>query len=158
LVEYIEQILHKEKEILLMENEKRPIGSFFVPYKIVSGKVFVFLQRRSDDAPRNAGMIGLFGGAPEDGENPEDNFIRETREELNYKPVSAFKLGVFYSGDIMHVFAEKVEGEFEQNVTVSEGVGGIFVDISKLDDYPIPPRHKRVLEDLRCFLELLSSK
>lgn len=130
----------------------KPIGSFFIPFMIQEGGIFVFLQRRSDSAERNPGMTGLFGGSPEETENPEETFLRETMEELNYRPEKYFQLGVFHSGDIMHVFAEEVQDGFEDSIVIGEGKGGVFVNLEDLDQHQIPPRHSRVLADLKYYL------
>ncbi len=43
----------------------------------------VVLQRRTDDAPYAPGMLGMFGGAVEDGESPDEAVRREIREETS---------------------------------------------------------------------------
>lgn len=135
-----------------MRVQEKPAGSFFVPYTFIGSEIYVFLQKRSFDAPRNPGLTGLFGGGFERGENPDEAFLREVFEELNYVPQEYYPLGVYYSGDIMHIFAEEVGSDFEGKVVVNEGEGGVFVNLGKLNDHPIPSRHVRVLKDLCHYL------
>lgn len=41
------------------------------------------LQRRTDNAPRSPGRLGLFGGGIEAGESPEECIVRELKEETS---------------------------------------------------------------------------
>lgn len=57
---------------------------------------YVF-QRRTKDAPVNAGLLGFFGGHIEIGEKPEEAVVRELNEEtsldvliLEFIPVGSF--------------------------------------------------------------------
>ena len=54
------------------------------------------MQRRTNDAPRNAGLLGLFGGGLESGETPEQAARRELSEETDLDPT----LGIKYLCDI----------------------------------------------------------
>ena len=44
------------------------------------------MQRRTEDAPSNAGLLGLFGGGLELGETPEQAARRELAEETDLDP------------------------------------------------------------------------
>lgn len=43
------------------------------------------LQHRAEHLERWPGIWGLFGGGIEEGETPEEGFMREIREELSYR-------------------------------------------------------------------------
>lgn len=51
-------------------------------------------QRRTDDAPTSAGLLGFFGGHIDQGEDPETAAYRELNEETSIKPPRA----LVYSG------------------------------------------------------------
>ena len=52
-----------------MENKRKV--SVLIPYKIRSGNIFVFLQKRADDAKILPGHFAFFGGKLEEGESYE---------------------------------------------------------------------------------------
>ncbi len=101
--------------------EKRKISSI-VPYKIENDTVFVFLQKRSDNANRYPGLFGFFGGGKEEGETPEETLLRETKEELDYTPDNLNHFGTYeLPVTIVDVFTTKVDNDFEKNIKVLEG-------------------------------------
>ena len=53
---------------------------------IVDAEGRLLLQRRTDDAPRAAGMLGLFGGGRESAECLDETLLRELQEELGWAP------------------------------------------------------------------------
>jgi len=59
-----------------------PVQKFtIIIFKLPDGNLV--LQRRSDDAPYGAGLLGIFGGWVEENETPEQCLVRELREETS---------------------------------------------------------------------------
>lgn len=110
------------------KNSKKRKVSSFIAYKKNEGKVFVYLQKRSDNAERHPGYFTPFGGGSENDENPQETLIREMREELNYFPKD-YELLKTYNFDwgIASVFVEEVGEDFESKIKVSEGDYGKFL-------------------------------
>lgn len=53
------------------------------------------MQRRTEDAPTDPGLLSFFGGGTKPGEKPEQTFVRELGEETNL-PLGKYALaGVF---------------------------------------------------------------
>lgn len=93
-----------------------------VPYYFKQNELFVFLQRRSADAPRNPNILGAFGGGLEGDEDNEQALLREMQEELEYAPQNHELLGVFETDhSISSYYIEEVAENFEDLVTVHEG-------------------------------------
>lgn len=70
-----------------------------------AGAIFVLpdgrwvMQRRTPDAPTDASLLSFFGGKIEDGETPEQGFVREIGEETSidlkqygYSPAIEFEI------------------------------------------------------------------
>jgi hypothetical protein len=55
--------------------EKRH-NSMLIPYCFKEGNLYVFLQRRTADAPRNPNILGGFGGGFEGKENNDEALLR----------------------------------------------------------------------------------
>ncbi len=103
---------------------KREVSDF-VPYKFQDGAWRVFLQKRTEDAPTSPGLFGLFGGGIDAGETPEQAFLRETKEELNYHPITHRCFGRYELEEkIGWAFGEEVDSTFESKITVLEGQYG----------------------------------
>ena len=96
-----------------------------IPYRFQDGELYIFLQRRSDDAPRNPNILGGFGGGLEGEENYEEALLREVQEELEYTPQQYSFLGVFETDhSISNYYIEEVREDFEKNIKVNEGKRG----------------------------------
>jgi len=133
--------------------EKRKIACL-IPYRIENDSIFVFMQKKAEDAPRAPGSFGFFGGGAEGDETPEENMKREVREELNISPTgySYFKKYVSERAD-MDAFIMKVEDGFENTVTVSEGeYGRWFSNKEAADENKISDLDKTVVQELYEFL------
>lgn len=65
------------------------------------------LQRRTQDAPFGAGLLGLFGGGVEYGETPDQGILREVTEETSLKPG---EIGIEFVAE----FALPASSEFPQ--------------------------------------------
>lgn len=119
-----------------------------IPYYLKEGDLFVFLQRRSDDAPRNPNILGGFGGGLEGEENNEEALMREMMEELEYIPKKFYLLGVFETDhSISNYYVEEVGEDFEKNIKVHEGKRGEWhkaTEVITRDD--ISPNTKKVIE------------
>lgn len=103
------------------------ICSILIPYKINEGGIFVFLQKRAEDALRGPGMFGFFGGGAENDENIEQTLEREIQEELSITPKDYQFFGTYESaGAILSVFLMEVKDDFELTVEVNEGEYGKF--------------------------------
>ena len=110
----------------MQTNHQRHVA-LFLPYRIKDGALFVYLQKRTMDAPRAPGFFGLFGGGVEQGETPEQAFLREVEEELSYRPRSYRHLGRFdVDVKYLDVYVQQVETDFEARATVREGEYGRF--------------------------------
>lgn len=104
--------------------EKRR-NSMLIPYRFEGSNLYIFLQRRTDDAPRNPNILGGFGGGLEGKENNEEALLREMMEELEYVPKNYSLLGVFETDhSISNYYVEKVGEDFERNIKVNEGKRG----------------------------------
>ena len=128
---------------------KKPKGSSLIPYKITNGKIYVFLQQRTKNAPRYPGFLGLFGGSAKNEENTEDTLIREIDEELKYIPKKHILFGEYYYDGFypLSAFIEKIDENFQDRVTVCEGDGGLFICLDDLNNYSITPVNLIVLRD-----------
>jgi len=121
-----------------------------IPYYFEDNNLFVFLQRRSDDAPRNPNILGAFGGGLEGDENNEEGLLREIYEELEYIPKEHFLLGVFETDHaIASYYTEKVNKNFEESIVVNEGKGGEWhkaLEVIERND--ISPNTKKVVKTM----------
>ncbi|MFT5360083.1 MAG: 8-oxo-dGTP pyrophosphatase MutT (NUDIX family) [Candidatus Paceibacteria bacterium] len=117
-------------------NKKR--GSLLIPYYFNNEDLYVFLQRRSDEAPLNPGTLGGFGGGLEENENNEEALVREIREELEYSPKDYLLLETLETDySISNYYIEKVDEDFAKKITVNEGKQGEWhraVTLSKRND------------------------
>jgi len=107
-------------------NPKRAVASF-VPYKRTSDSFQFYLQRRDLDAKRLPDWFGLFGGGLEEGETPDQAFLREVIEELNFDASKAIFFNRYeFFRSINHVYILEVDDAFENAVEVREGQYGKF--------------------------------
>src|SRR5581483_4882256 len=105
----------------------------FIPYRIVDSQAFLFLQKRTIDAPFAPGLFGIFGGQIEESESPEAALFREVEEELNYRPENVTFLRKFeHYGVEQYVYLSEVDGRFETQITVLEGQYGKFLSQSQV--------------------------
>lgn len=101
----------------------------------------VLLQHRSDDAPRNPGAWGFFGGGLEEGETPIEAVVRETYEELEYKladPQLIDTLEYEHEGlrVVLYAFAQEYDG---QPLVLREGQAyGWFSTDEAMEKFNIP--------------------
>lgn len=113
---------------------------------------YVF-QRRTHDAPVNAGLVGFFGGHIEDGEVPEAGARRELKEEtsldvdsLTFKPQSNFVVDREGEDVEYHVFEVAIKA---MDFDVFEGEHAEAYDIaSALERDDLTSSVKYVLERL----------
>jgi 8-oxo-dGTP pyrophosphatase MutT (NUDIX family) len=120
--------LNREKDLKDIEiiekyltKGKRKV-SVLVPYKKENGLIYVFLQKRSDNAEREPGMFGFFGGGADDNENPEQALLREIKEELDLVLDEFDHFGTYYlPKTVVDVFTTEVGINFEKEITVLEG-------------------------------------
>ena len=129
--------------------EKRH-NSMLIPYYFKDENLYVFLQRRSDDAPRNPNILGGFGGGLEGNENNEEALLREMKEELEYSPKNHSLLGTFKTDhSVSNYYVEKVNENFKGSIVVNEGKGGEWheaIEVIKRDD--ISPNTKKVVQTM----------
>jgi 8-oxo-dGTP pyrophosphatase MutT (NUDIX family) len=117
-----------------MESERRKTA-MFIPYTFRDGEYFVYMQKRSINAKRNSGSLGFWGGGLENNENFIEAFKRELFEELNYSPKNFIDLGIFEDDySISQYYAEKVDDDFDKNILIKEGDGGIWINAKEIFD------------------------
>ena len=111
-------ILHQKRQVVA-----------YVPYRIMQGGMLeYFLQRRDEKAQYHSGIYSLFGGGIESNETLTEALMREVHEELRYVPSNAHYLALCSSGyGDFFTFIEEVDLEFERNIDIHEGVGGVFL-------------------------------
>ena len=113
--------------------EEKRSSAALIPYKKVGNEFHFFLQKRTNDAIRNPGNFGLFGGGLENGESPKEGLLREVKEELNFVPENYQLFTTFESAYIfVHVYILEVSDGFENTVKVSEGEYGKFLSLSDI--------------------------
>ncbi|MCX6716001.1 MAG: NUDIX domain-containing protein [Candidatus Taylorbacteria bacterium] len=122
-------------------------NSMLIPYRFKDGNLYVFLQRRSDDTPRNPDTLGGFGGGIEGEENNEEALLREMQEELEYTPKKHTLLGIFETDhSVSNYYIEEVNEDFEKGITVHEGKGGEWHKASAvIERKDISPNTRRVV-------------
>lgn len=141
----------KDAEIIekyLIENKRKV--SVLVPYKKENGLIYVFLQKRSDDAEREPGMFGFFGGGADGDENPEQALLREIKEELNIVLEKFDHFGTYYlPKTVVDVFITEVGSNFENEITVLEGDYGKWFNEEDFErERHIITGDLRILEEL----------
>lgn len=136
-----------------MEELKKRAASL-IPYRKIGDSFFVFLQRRTTDAPSWPDYLGFFGGKIEEGEKMEEAFLREVKEELNYIPQRAVFWGTFDFGDkFVSIFIEQVDELFENKVEVLEGQYGRFYTNADIqNEKKMSLAHRKVLAQLFSFI------
>lgn len=140
-----------------MSEEKRKI-SMLIPYKIRDGVIWVFLQKRTEDAPWFAGYFGFFGGGREGNETPEQTLLREITEELNFTP-QGYRWFDTYDFDtrLKDAYVLEVDDNFENTVQVNEGEYGKFLSEKETLDHPkIGDEDKLVLREFYKKLKLIN--
>jgi len=113
---------------------KRQVATL-MPYKIVDGELFIYLQKRTDDALRNSGLIGFFGGEIEKNEEPEEAIVREIKEELNIDIRDHVFIRKYDVGEhIQYSYAMEVSDDFDQTTEILEGEYGKFFSRKEIDN------------------------
>ena len=108
-------------------------SSGFIAYRFVNGEPFLFVQKRTIDAPVAPDMFGIFGGQIEDGESPETALVREVYEELVYRPRDVRFFRRYEHRNVeQYVFICEVDENFETEITVLEVEYGKFLNESEL--------------------------
>ena len=133
--------------------EQKIENSNLIPYKIVNGEVFVFLQKRDKNAKVLSDKCSFFGGKGEDNETPEQTLEREVKEELNFDVKNYSLLGkydsVFIKDLKVNVYFTEVGDSFEKEIEVKEGEYGKFFSKEEVENEPdIIESDKQVIKDL----------
>lgn len=102
---------------------------------LVDAKNRILLQQRTDDAPSDPGLWGLFGGHCDEGERPEDAVIREGLEELGIELRSPKLLHVWEFTDVnpprkgtRYYYCQRWESKSEIRVQEGQGWGWFSPD------------------------------
>ncbi len=134
--------------------EDRRKISILIPYKTRNGDVFVYLQKRSDNAKRLPGCFGFFGGGREGNENPEEVLRREIQEEMNFIPKNFTHFKIYeFEKSIKDIFILEVDDTFEGGIKILEGdYGKWFGKNEALNEPKLIEEDKVVLEDFYKFL------
>lgn len=110
-----------------------------------------FLLQHRDDKPDiwNPGLWGSFGGSVEPFETPEEGFLREIAEELNWRPRSMeLYAGTPYVRDnsrrLVYAFAAPLDVSLDQ-LTLGEGQG--------MDVFPPGALPAKTVPELRALIE-----
>ncbi|MFA5870290.1 MAG: NUDIX domain-containing protein [Candidatus Paceibacterota bacterium] len=105
--------------------EKRKV-SVLVPYKVINGLVYLFMQKRAKNHERGGDMFGFFGGGIQETETPVQALVRESKEELNIIPENFRLFKVYnlsatkhFSSAELYLFLFCVNDDFERDVIVS---------------------------------------
>jgi 8-oxo-dGTP diphosphatase len=134
-----------------MNNEeiKREV-SVLAPYKKKEGQIYIFLQKRSDDALREPGKFGFFGGGVEENETIEEALLREIKEELDIVLEKFSHFGKYHlPKTIVDVFTTEVGDNFENEITVLEGDYGQWFNREDFEKQrEIITGNLKILEDL----------
>jgi len=124
-----------------------------LPYYRNNSNTYVYLQRRTTDAPTSPGKLSLFGGGLEGDETPEEALVREIAEELQYNLTTwDFLTLQETSSQILSAFTVEVTEDFDNNVTVCEGERGEFLSLSMYNE------RSDLTDDLRIVLEIFSKQ
>ena len=131
--------------------------SMLIPYKIIEGRVFVFLQKRDDDAKDNPGFFGAFGGHAEKNENPEETLQREIEEEMSFIPIGYEFFGEFKFGHkIDNTYILKVDDDFEGKIKINEGEYGKFFSEEEVEKETKMSDHRK--EVLKIFFKKIKNR
>lgn len=130
-------------------SESKRVVSGFIPYQRRDGKVYIYLQKKSSNAPRHAGYFAFFGGGSEVGETPEETLVREIQEELDYTLKKFELLDTYdFKWGISSMFIGEVESEFESLVEVREGEYGRFFSKDEISsEQNFDEDDRRILKD-----------
>ncbi len=106
-----------------MKNKRKV--SVLVPYKISNGLVCLFMQKRAKSQEKWPGMFGFFGGGIQEAETPEEDLLRESKEELDFIPIGFYlfkkynlSATIYFSAAELYLFALPVTDDFERKITV----------------------------------------
>jgi len=95
--------------------------SLLIPYKFIEGETLVYLQKKSENAPRLPGYFGFWGGGEELSESPEQALKREIKEELGIDPEGYIFFKRYEQEAIKNVYICEVDDTFENKIKISEG-------------------------------------
>ena len=118
--------------------------SMLMPYKIVDGEIFVYLQKRDENIKGNPGKFGAFGGHMEDGESPEETLEREIEEEMSFIPKGYEFFGEFTCGKkIDYTYILEVDDDFENKIKINEGEYGKFFSEEEVEKETMMSCHRK---------------
>lgn len=136
-----------------------------IPKKFYSGGFLynpetasVFIMQRDNNTDICPNMWGLFGGLNEEGETPEECFIRELEEESGLKVIkdNIYLLDEYLVKelDTYRYSFFVINNQDKSKFTLGEGQGFDWIPIKEIFDYNLCPRTKR---DLKKFCEKLEN-
>lgn len=139
-----------------MSSKEKVKISILIPYKIIGGDVWVYMQKRSANQ-KSPNCIGFWGGHAENEETPEETVQREIKEELGLDlDMEQVKFFNRYESlnSLISTFVLPVENGWEERVVIGEGEYGLWLDAKEgFDREDILTMDKVKLNDLeRVFL------
>jgi 8-oxo-dGTP diphosphatase len=137
-----------------MENNAFWSGGFLYNPKMGS----VLLHKRDGNTKMNPNKWAFFGGLSEDGETPEETFVREMREELEVDlPIDSLKPLCDYLNEEAQTYRYVfyIESELEKSsMTLHEGEDFDWIPLDRVFEYDLTEKTER---DLRTLLSIIIS-
>lgn len=114
-----------------MSSKEKVKISILIPYKIIGGDVWVYMQKRSANQ-KSPNRVGFWGGHAESGETPEETVQREIKEELGLNlDMEQVKFFNRYESlnSLISTFVLLVKDGWEEKVVIGEGEYGLWLNV-----------------------------
>lgn len=114
-----------------MPSKEKVKISILLPYKIIDGDAWVYMQKRSANQ-KSPNRLGFWGGHAENTETQEEALRREIKEELGLDlDMERVKFFNQYESlnSIRAVFILPVEAGWEEKIIIGEGEYGLWLKV-----------------------------